>query len=96
MTQRDSSVKYSPSISLGGHTRALAQLAELPARVPDPPALDPKLRGAAHGVVSVAPPAPPAKLSVFCFAHFRCKKGVDIILVLSKMTQSDSSPKYSL
>ena len=36
MTQSDSSLKYSPWISLGGPTRALGQLAELPARVPDP------------------------------------------------------------
>ena len=65
------------------------QLAELPARVPDPPALDPKLRGAAHGVVSVAPCAPcapPAPPDLFHFAHFRCKKGVEIIFDLPKMT----------
>ena len=60
MTQRDSSPKYSLWIRLGGHARAPGQLAKLPARVRDPPALDPKLRGATHGAVSVAPSAPPA------------------------------------
>ena len=60
MTLSDSSLKYSPWISLGGPTRALGQPAELPA-------LDPKLRGAAHGVVAVAPCAPP---DLFHFAHF--------------------------
>ena len=40
----------------------------------------------ACGVVSVAPSAPPAMPGVFHFAHFRCKKGVEIIFVRPKLT----------
>ena len=49
----------------------------------NPGACGTRLRGAAGGVVSVAASAPG---SVFHFAHFRCKKGVEIISDLSKMT----------
>ena len=58
-------------------------------RNPAPGACGTRLRGASGGVVSVAPSAPSAPLapgSVFHFAHFRCKKGVEIISDLPKMT----------
>ena len=43
---------------------------------------------AAGGVVSVAPSAMPAMPGVFHFAHFRCKKGVEIIFDLSNMSKA--------